>query len=82
MIDAQFDSLNQINEQMNTSCNNVVSHISNLSASAQENAATTEETSAGSEEILASMVSVAEVSNNVNSRIKELQELVSGFKTM
>ena len=82
VIDAQFDSLNQINEQMNTSCNNVVSHISNLSASAQENAATTEETSAGSEEILASMVSVAEVSNNVNSRIKELQELVAGFKTM
>ncbi len=82
IIDAQSDSLNQINEQMSTSCGNVVSHISNLSASAQENAATTEETSAGSEEILASMVSIAEVSSNVNSRIKELQELVAGFKTM
>lgn len=81
IIDAQFDSLNQINEQMHTSCKNVVSHISNLSASAQENAATTEETSAGSEEILASMVSVAKISNNVNDQIKELQDLVAGFKT-
>jgi methyl-accepting chemotaxis protein len=59
----------------------VVSHISSLSASAEENASTTEETSAGSEEILASMLSIAEVSNNVNSRAEELKALIAGFKT-
>ncbi|WP_342760058.1 methyl-accepting chemotaxis protein [Kineothrix sedimenti] len=81
VINTQIDALESINGRMNLSCNNVVSHISNLSASAQENAATTEETSAGSEEILASMISIADLSNNVNDRIKELQVLVRGFKT-
>ncbi len=81
VINTQIDALESINDRMNLSCKNVVSHISNLSASAQENAATTEETSAGSEEILASMISIADLSNNVNDRIKELQVLVAGFKT-
>lgn len=82
IINTQIDALDQINGQISQSCSNVVSHISNLSASAEENAATTEETSAGSEEILASMISIAEVSNKVNGRAKELQALVSGFKTL
>ncbi len=80
VIDAQFVEMNQTNSQMSTSCNNVVSHISNLSAGAQENAATTEETSAGTEEILASMISIADLSNQVNNRIQDLQDLVAGFK--
>lgn len=82
IINTQIYALDQVNSQMNVSCSNVVSHISNLSASAEENAATTEETSAGSEEIPASMVSIADVSSRVNSQVKELQALVSGFKTV
>lgn len=81
VINTQIDALETINTRLTQSCNNVVSHVSNLSASAEENAATTEEASAGSEEILASMISIAEISNNVNDRIKELQALVAGFKT-
>ena len=82
IINAQIEALNQITGQMGLSCTNVVAHISNLSASAQENAATTEETSAGSEEILASMVSIADISSKVNGRIKELQSLISDFKML
>ncbi len=82
IINAQIEALNQITGQMGLSCTNVVAHISNLSASAQENAATTEETSAGSEEILASMVSIADISSKVNGQIKELQSLISDFKML
>lgn len=82
IINKQIDALNQITAKTSLSCSNVVAHINNLSASAQENAATTEETSAGTEEILASMVSIADISDKVNSRIKELQALISDFKTL
>lgn len=82
IINKQIDALNQITAKMGLSCSNVVAHINNLSASAQENAATTEETSAGTEEILASMVSIADISDKVNGRIKELQALISDFKTL
>lgn len=82
VIHSQIETLNHVNKEMNQSCTNVVSHISNLSASAQENAATTEETSAGSEEILASMISMTEIVNKVNSRAQDLKELVAGFKTL
>ncbi len=81
VINSQIETLDSISQEMSRSCNNVVSHISSLSASAEENASTTEETSAGSEEILASMLSIAEVSNNVNSRAEELKALIAGFKT-
>ncbi|WOO37399.1 methyl-accepting chemotaxis protein [Anaerocolumna sp. AGMB13020] len=81
IINAQIENLDSISQEMSHSCNNVISHISSLSASAEENASTTEETSAGSEEILASMLSITEVSNNVNSRAEELKALIAGFKT-
>lgn len=81
VINSQIETLDSISQEMSRSCNNVVSHISSLSASAEENASTTEETSAGSEEILASMLSIAEVSSNVNSRAEELKALIAGFKT-
>lgn len=81
VINTQIETLDSISQEMSRSCNNVVSHISSLSASAEENASTTEETSAGSEEILASILSIAEVSSNVNSRAEELKALIAGFKT-
>jgi methyl-accepting chemotaxis protein len=81
VINVQIETLDSISQEMSHSCKNVVSHISSLSASAEENASTTEETSAGSEEILASMLSIAEVSNNVNSRAEELKALIAGFRT-
>lgn len=81
VINTQIETLDSISQEMSRSCNNVVSHISSLSASAEENASTTEETSAGSEEILASMLSIADVSSNVNSRAEELKALIAGFKT-
>ncbi|WP_033165989.1 HAMP domain-containing methyl-accepting chemotaxis protein [Clostridium sp. KNHs205] len=81
VINSQIETLDSISQEMSRSCNNVVSHISSLSASAEENASTTEETSAGSEEILASMLSIAEVSSNVNSRAEELKALIAGFRT-
>ncbi len=81
VINSQIETLDSISQEMSRSCNNVVSHISSLSASAEENASTTEETSAGSEEILASMLSIADVSSNVNSRAEELKALIAGFKT-
>ncbi len=81
VINVQIETLDSISQEMSRSCNNVVSHISSLSASAEENASTTEETSAGSEEILASMLSITEVSGNVNSRADELKALIAGFKT-
>lgn len=81
VINVQIETLDSISQEMSHSCKNVVSHISSLSASAEENASTTEETSAGSEEILASMLSIAEVSSNVNSRAEELKALIAGFRT-
>lgn len=81
IINSQIETLDTLSSRMNKSCGNVVAHISNLSASAQENAATTEETSAGSEEILASMVSMADISSKVSSRAQDLKALIAGFKT-
>ncbi|MDF2872918.1 MAG: mcpB [Anaerocolumna sp.] len=81
VINVQIETLDSISQEMSHSCKNVVSHISSLSASAEENASTTEETSAGSEEILASMLSIAEISSNVNSRAEELKALIAGFRT-
>lgn len=78
-IDKEIHSLDEISTQMDESCKTVVDLIANLSAGAEENAATTEETSASSTYILESMKVIADVSMKVNSMTTDLKEILSLF---
>ena len=53
---------------------------SNLAAIAEENAASTQETSATSEEVLATMITMNEIGENVAKISHELDELIKQFK--
>lgn len=78
-INSEIVSLETISKQMEQSCKNVVGLINNLSAGAQENAAATEETSAGAEQILATMLSISEIGLTVNQHAQELQTMIQKF---
>ncbi len=79
-INKEINGLQKVSETMNDSCKSVVDLIANLSAGAEENAATSEETSASAEYILTSMHSMKEVGNTVNQLAKDLKNTLSEFK--
>lgn len=79
IINSEIISLDEISRQMETSCNHVVEIISNLSASAEENAATTEVTAESTHQILNTMTAISEASNMVNVHAKDLHEIISEF---
>ncbi len=79
-INSEISMLEDISKQMEASCIAVVDITSNLSASAEENAAATQETSASAEFILSSMHAITEVSETINSLSAQLKEVIDEFK--
>ncbi len=79
-IDHEIHELDTISESMGESCRNVVDLISNLSASAEENAATTQETSASAEYIRKSIQVIADASEHVNDLSISLKEVLQQFR--
>lgn len=79
-INKEIKTLDDISAKMDKSCKAVVDVVANLSAAAQESAATTEETSASTEYILTSMRNINDISGNVSSLSGELKKILDGFK--
>jgi methyl-accepting chemotaxis protein len=79
-VNQEIDMLDSVSQEMNQSRLKVVDIISSLSAIAQENAASTEETSATTEEVLASMITINDVVGDVDRLSKELKDVIKKFK--
>ncbi|HEX3077300.1 MAG TPA: methyl-accepting chemotaxis protein [Lachnospiraceae bacterium] len=79
MINSEIENLDSMNQSIEESCNRVVGIIANLSASAQENAATTEQTAEASQQILDTMSLIADSSNMVNVHAGDLQQIIAEF---
>lgn len=75
-----IDKLNITAKDMEKGKTEILDIIKNLSATAQENAAGTEEASAATEEQFASMEQIASTSEGLSQLVQELEELVSKFK--
>lgn len=79
-VDDEIKSLAVVREKMEQSCLKIVNIISDLAIKAQNNAARTEQTSALTEEILATMMSVTNGSGLVSKNAKELDHTIHKFK--
>lgn len=79
-INKEINSLDTISGKMGQSCSNVVKIIAALSIMAQDNAAATEQTSASTEEILATMISITNGSDSVRKQAQELNDIIQNFK--
>jgi methyl-accepting chemotaxis protein len=71
--------LNQSAEQMRREKDNIIDVFANLSAIAEENAASSQEISATTQELTASMEMITGESNNLANMAKELQEAIDKF---
>ena len=78
-INSEINDIDNISKTMNNNCNNVVGIVSNLSAGAEENAATVEETAASSENISKSTQLIKDASNSVTVQSKELKNIIEEF---
>ena len=78
-INSEINDIDNISKTMNNNCNNVVGIVSNLSAGAEENAATVEETAASSENISKSTQLIKDASNSVTIQSKELKNIIEEF---
>jgi methyl-accepting chemotaxis protein len=78
-INNEITNLDSINQKMEQSCSQVVGIISNLSASAEENAAIAEQTAGASQIILDKMNSIEDANGMVNQFASELNEIISEF---
>lgn len=79
-INAIIDALGKSSGMMETNRTKVMSVIESLSAIATENAASAEETSAATEEILSMIENVKQVSLTVNALSTNLLQVVEGFR--
>ena len=79
-INGEIDALDTVSQEMERSRSKIVDIVHTLSAIAEENAACTQETSAASEEVLASMTTISEVGEDVERLSQELKELIEKFK--
>ena len=79
-IDTEINTINKLTDEIERSRSAVVDSTSNLAAIAEENAASTQETSATSEEVLATMITMNEIGENVAKISHELDELIKQFK--
>ncbi|MCR5344483.1 MAG: hypothetical protein K6E46_00305 [Lachnospiraceae bacterium] len=78
-ITNQVSVLDDISDKMDETCKAVVEIVSNLSDSANDCAANTEETSASSEHILTNMNHIIELGNDVHRYADELKGILSEF---
>ncbi len=79
-INREVEELNIASREVEHSRSVVMDYASNLSAIAQENAASTEEASATTEEILAGMITIGGVGEEVDRLVQELKGLIDQFK--
>ncbi len=79
-INQEIEVLNSVSREVEQSRSVVMDYATNLSAIAQENAAGTEEASATAEEILAGMITISGVGEEVDKLVQELKELIDRFK--
>jgi methyl-accepting chemotaxis protein len=80
-IISQIDSLISSITNIDNNKNEVVSNISDISAIAEESASTTEEVSASIQEQSAGIEQISQSANELKTISKELQELISKFRT-
>lgn len=79
-IGNSIEEINIIGEAMGEFCDTVNSAVSNLSHVSEQNASTTQETSAATEEILATAENFREGSVKLEERARLLEELVARFQ--
>lgn len=79
-INQEVGELDAISREVEQSRSIVMDYATNLSAIAQENAASTEEASATTEEILAGMITISGVGEEVDNLVQELKGLIDQFK--
>jgi methyl-accepting chemotaxis protein len=79
-VETEIKTLDYVSHKMEQGRSEVVNIITSLSAIAQTNAASTEETSATTEEILASMITINEIVENVDQLSRELKDVILKFK--
>ncbi len=79
-IDQEIEILDTVSKEVERSRSVVMDYATNLSAIAQENAASTEEASATVEEILAGIITISGVGEEVDRLVLELKELIDRFK--
>jgi methyl-accepting chemotaxis protein len=79
-INGEIDALNTVSQEMERSRGQIVDIVHTLSAIAEENAASTQETSAASEEVLAAMTTISDVGEDVDKLSQELKDLIHKFK--
>jgi methyl-accepting chemotaxis protein len=73
--------MNEICDSLNRNANKVVESLNNISAVSEETAATTEEISASTQEQAATFHEIKEGVNEVKELTKELDSMISHFKT-
>ena len=78
-MNGKIQDLDHISRDMEESRRKVLQIITSLSQIAQQNAASTEETSATTDEILASMITINEVVSQVDQLSIELNDLIREF---
>lgn len=80
VVNREVEVLDAVSREVEQSRSTVMDYAMNLSAIAQENAASTEEASATSEEILAGMITIGGVGEEVDRLVQELKGLIDQFK--
>ncbi len=78
-INHEVEELDAVSREVEQSRAIVMDYATNLSAIAQENAASTQEASATAEEILAGMITIAGVGEEVDRLVQELKGLIDRF---
>lgn len=76
----QIEKMDVMSRQLEVNRTNVIDVVSNLTAIAQENAASTEETAATTEEVLAAMNTIDSIGLDINRQAAELTEYINKFK--
>jgi len=79
-IDAQIKSLEKINAELTTDFAEVTDLVSGLAAIAEENAASSQEVTATSENINAAMGTVKDMSDEVSASSERLQDIIASFR--
>ncbi|MDD3413770.1 MAG: methyl-accepting chemotaxis protein [Lachnospiraceae bacterium] len=79
-VNHEINSIEQVSEEMERSRSHVMDIIMSLSAIAEENAASTQQTAASSEEVLASIITIGEVVNRIDALSTDFNDAISKFR--
>ena len=81
-INLGISNLSGISLRMNDNCENVMNLMSELTQIAEDNSDATSQTCASSEEISATMDSIASHSKNVKEKAQQMNDNIKDFKTL